>query len=125
MVETLIAASIFYMALENVIAPSLRMRWILAVAFGLVHGFGFSSALRDTLQFAGDHHIVALLSFNVGVELGQLLVLVLLVPVLHFVLRRVPSERLATVVISVIVGHTAWHWMADRFSALSQYSLLS
>jgi hypothetical protein len=121
-VEALIAASIFYMALENVIAPNLRVRWILAVAFGLVHGFGFSSALRDTLQFAGGHHLVALLSFNLGVELGQLLVLVLLVPVLHLVLPRVASERLAIVVISVIIGHTAWHWMADRFAVVSAYA---
>ncbi len=121
LVETLIAASIFYMALENVVAPNIRMRWLLAVGFGLIHGFGFSSALRDTLQFAGDHHAVALLSFNIGVELGQLLVLVLLVPVLHFVLQRVPSERLAMIVVSVIVGHTAWHWMADRVAVLSAY----
>ena len=50
--------------------------------FGLVHGFGFSFALRQTLQFAGSHLLTSLLSFNVGVELGQLLVLVLLIPAL-------------------------------------------
>lgn len=125
LVETLIAASILYMAIENVIAPNLRARWALAAGFGLIHGFGFSSALRDTLQFAGEHHVVALLSFNVGVELGQLLVLLLLVPILRFVLPRVRSQQTVTVVISVIVGHTAWHWMADRYQALSEFGLLS
>ena len=44
-------------------------------AFGLVHGFGFSFALRESLQFAGSHLLTSLLAFNVGVELGQLLVL--------------------------------------------------
>ena len=76
LIETLIAVSILYMALENIVgAMSVQRRWMLAFAFGLVHGFGFSFALRETLQFAGAHLVTSLLSFNVGVELGQLLVL--------------------------------------------------
>lgn len=125
LVETLIAASIFYMAVENVVAPNVRMRWIVAFTFGLVHGFGFSSALRDTMQFAGDHVLLSLVSFNVGVELGQLLVLALLVPVLHVVLGRLVTQRVGVIVVSVIVAHTAWHWMADRFAALSEFPLLA
>ena len=123
LVETVIAASIFYMAVENVVAPNVRTRWAVAFAFGLVHGFGFSFALRDTLQFAGDHVLLSLLAFNVGVEIGQLLVLVVLVPVLHLVLRRVVPERIAVLVLSVIVAHTAWHWMAERFAVFSEYPL--
>src|SRR6266480_52744 len=73
LIETLIAASIVYMALENIAgATSVQRRWIIAFGFGLVHGFGFSFALRQTLQFAGSHLLASLLSFNVGVELGQL-----------------------------------------------------
>ena len=53
---------------------------MIAFGFGLVHGFGFSFALRETLQFAGSHLLTSLLSFNIGVELGQLLVLLLLIP---------------------------------------------
>ena len=56
---------------------------MIAFGFGLVHGFGFSFALRQTLQFAGSHMLASLLSFNIGVELGQLLVLVLMIPVLE------------------------------------------
>ena len=82
LVETLIAASIVYMALENIVSPALRRRWMITFGFGLVHGFGFSFALRDSLQFAGNHLLTSLLSFNVGVELGQLLVLVLAIPAL-------------------------------------------
>ena len=59
---------------------------MITFGFGLVHGFGFSFALRQTLQFAGAHMLTSLLSFNVGVELGQLLVLVLLIPAARCVL---------------------------------------
>ena len=124
LVETLIAVSILYMALENIFtAPDTRRRWVLAFAFGLVHGFGFSFALAETLQFAGSHLVSSLLAFNVGVELGQILVLLLLVPALQLLLRVVPSERMATVVLSAFVAHTAWHWMTERWEQLRQFPL--
>jgi hypothetical protein len=97
------------------------MRWVIAFAFGLVHGFGFSFALRNTLQFAGDHVLMSLLAFNVGVELGQLLVLVLLIPLLSVTFRYVVRERVGMIVVSVIVAHTAWHWMADRYAVLREF----
>ena len=120
LVETLIALSIFYMCVENVVCPNPRSRWPIAFGFGLVHGFGFSFALQNTLQFAGDHVLTSLLAFNVGIELGQLLVLVLLVPALNLLFRYVDA-RIGGVVIAVIVGHTAWHWLAERFAALSMF----
>jgi hypothetical protein len=120
LVETLIAASIVYMALENIVAPRPRHRWLITFAFGLVHGFGFSFALRDTLQFAGSHLLASLLSFNVGVELGQLFVLVVLVPALDLLFRRVP-ERTGTIVLSALVTHTGWHWLAERWDRLRQF----
>lgn len=119
LVETLIAASIVYMALENIVAANLRRRWLITFAFGLVHGFAFSFALRETLQFAGSHLLVSLLSFNVGVEVGQVLVLALSIPALTFLFRRVVAERLGTVIVSVLVAHTAWHWMVDRGATLA------
>lgn len=122
LVETLIAASIFYMAVENVVAPQRGSRWAVACAFGLVHGFGFSFALQSTLQFAGDNVLTSLLAFNVGIELGQLLVLLLLVPVLNLAFRAVP-EKAGSIVLAVIVGHTAWHWLDERFAALRQFDL--
>lgn len=123
LVEMLIAASIVYMAIENVLATrvSTARRTALAFGFGLVHGFGFSFALKETLQFAGSHLVASLLSFNVGVELGQLAVLVLLVPAMHLLFRYTTSERLVTIVLSVLVAHTAWHWMTERWDALRQF----
>jgi hypothetical protein len=123
LVETLIAASIFYMAIENVVAANVQTRWAIAFGFGLIYGFGFSFALRNTLQFAGDHVLTSLLSFNVGVELGQLLVLVLLVPLLNVAFRYVVQERVGIIILSVIVAHTAWHWMADRFGVLREFRI--
>lgn len=123
LIETLIAASIFYMAIENVVAASIKTRWAIAFGFGLIHGFGFSFALRNTLQFAGDHVLGALLSFNVGIELGQLLVLLALVPLLNLTFRHVVAERVGVIVLSVVVAHTAWHWMAERFAALREFNL--
>ena len=120
LVETLIAISIVYTALENVVVAQPRRRWLIAFGFGLVHGFGFSFALRQTLQFAGSHLLTSLLAFNVGVELGQLFVLALLVPALDLLFRRVP-ERTAAIVLSALVAHTGWHWMADRWDRLRQF----
>jgi hypothetical protein len=120
LVETLIAASIVYMALENIVAPQMRPRWVITFAFGLVHGFGFSFALRQTLQFAGSHLLTSLVSFNVGVELGQLLVLVLLVPALGLLFRFVP-ERTGTIILSALVAHTGWHWTVERWDRLRQF----
>ena len=121
LIETLIATSILYMALENIVGSNAGRRWIITFGFGLVHGFGFSFALRQTLQFAGSYLLTSLLSFNLGVELGQLLVLLLLLPALEFVFKRVVAERIGTIILSAIVAHTAWHWMTERFDHLLQF----
>ena len=123
MVEWLIAVSIVVMALANILGISGERRWMAAFGFGLVHGFGFSFALRDSLQFAGGHLASALLGFNLGVEAGQLAVLVALVPVLNVGLRYVPSERLAVGLLSALVAHGAWHWMTERWEVLRRYPL--
>ncbi len=122
LIETLIAASIVYMALENIVTTStVRHRWMMAFGFGLVHGFGFSFALKQTLQFAGDHLLTSLLSFNIGVELGQLLVLAVMIPALELLFRYVVAERMGTIILSALVAHTAWHWMVERFDRLRQF----
>jgi hypothetical protein len=123
LIETLIALSILYMAFENIVSARLDRRWLLAFGFGLVHGFGFSFYLRDSLQFAGAHLATSLLSFNLGIELGQLFVLALTVPVLAFAFRRVTAERMGTILLSALVAHTAWHWMLDRVAVLRQYRI--
>lgn len=123
LIEALIAVSIVYMALENIVGARLDRRWAMAFLFGLVHGFGFSFALRESLQFAGSHLLTALLSFNVGVELGQLLVIAVAMPVLVALLRWVVAERVGVVVLSAILAHSAWHWMTARVTVLRAYRI--
>jgi hypothetical protein len=122
LIETLIAISIVYMALENIVGTtSIHRRWIITFGFGLVHGFGFSFALHETLQFAGSHLVTSLLAFNVGVELGQILVLLILVPLLALLFRYVVAERMGTIILSALVAHTGWHWMLERVEVLRKF----
>jgi hypothetical protein len=121
LIETLIAISIVYMAFENIIGANLQRRWAVTFGFGLVHGFGFSFLLRERLQFAGDHLLASLLAFNVGVEMGQLLVLLITIPLLALMFRFVVAERMGTILMSALVAHTAWHWALDRGNVVLGY----
>jgi hypothetical protein len=121
LIETLIAVTIVFMALENIAGSNAGRRWIYAFVFGMIHGFGFSFALREQLQFAGDHLITSLLGFNVGVEIGQLAVLCVLVPLLNLVFRYVVAERMGIIILSALVAHTGWHWMLDRGAVLAKF----
>ena len=122
LIETLIAISIVYMAFENIVGAQLQRRWIITFGFGLIHGFGFSFLLRERLQFAGDHLVSSLLAFNVGVELGQLCVLIIAVPLLSLVFRFVVAERIGTILMSALVAHTARHWATERGDVLLGYN---
>ncbi|HTO51204.1 MAG TPA: HupE/UreJ family protein [Burkholderiales bacterium] len=117
-VETAIAASIVYMALENIMGVNLERRVLITGLFGLVHGFGFSYGLQENFQFAGTHLLVSLFAFNVGIELGQILVLAVLLPALAVVRRYVLPGRVGMIILSAIVADTGWHWMIDRAEVL-------
>jgi hypothetical protein len=122
LVEALIAISIVYMAIENIMGVNLQRRWLVAFGFGLVHGFGFSFVLHETFQFAGSHLLTSLLCFNLGAEVGQVLVIALLVPSLALLFRYVP-ERMGTIILSAFVAHTGWHWTLERINLLRQFRL--
>jgi hypothetical protein len=128
LIETAIAGSIVFMSVENIVdaargggAGHLHRRWLIALAFGLVHGFGFSFGLKETLQFAGDHVPASLVAFNLGVEAGQILVLLILVPALRLAFRYLVPERIGIIVLSAIVAHTSWHWMVERGGELAAF----
>jgi hypothetical protein len=123
LIETLIAVSIVYMAFENIVGANLGRRWVVTFGFGLIHGFGFSFLLRERLQFAGEHLLASLLAFNVGVEIGQLVVLVVAIPMLSLLFRYVVAERMGTILMSALVAHTAWHWAMDRGSMLAGFRM--
>ena len=121
LIETLIALSIVYMAFENIVGAKLEHRWVVTFGFGLVHGFGFSFLFSETLQFAGGHLFSSLLAFNIGVELGQLFILILVIPILNLLFKYVVQERIGAILLSALLAHSAWHWMVDRGTTLSLY----
>jgi hypothetical protein len=118
-VEMAIAATIVYTAIENVVGADLRRRWLVAGTFGLVHGFGFSNALGQSLQFAGSHLLLSLFSFNIGIEIGQLGVLAIMMPALVLFRRLVP-ERTGTIVLSTVAALVGSYWFVERWQVLKQ-----
>src|SRR5215831_10182147 len=113
-VEPLIAASIIYVGLENVWRREIKRRWMLTFAFGLVHGFGFASALKDLGVGAGVKAVAPLLSFNLGVEIGQIAVAAIVLPLIwklrqwpRFVISYVPA-------CSILVALAGGYWLWNR-----------
>jgi hydrogenase/urease accessory protein HupE len=113
-VEPLIAASIIYVGLENIFRRKIERRWLLTFAFGLVHGFGFASALRELGVGAGVKAVGPLLSFNLGVEIGQIAVAALALPLIwklrqrpRFVISYVPA-------CSILVALAGGYWLIER-----------
>src|SRR5439155_1015861 len=70
--ETCVAAVVVLLAIENVVAPRLRRRWLIASVVGVLSGFDVGHVLADEWQFAGAHAVVSAVSFNLGVALGEL-----------------------------------------------------
>lgn len=123
LIESLIALSIVYMALENIFGVKQEHRWVVTFGFGLVHGFGFSFLLTESMQFAGSHLLASLLAFNLGVELGQILVLLIVVPIIGLAFKYVLPEKMGVIVLSALVAHWAWHWMEERLTRFFAYDL--
>jgi hydrogenase/urease accessory protein HupE len=121
LVEPLIAASIVCVAVENLLQlrrPSPRgeaRRWRLGFAFGLVHGFGFAGALSE-LHLSRAGLATALLSFNVGVEVGQAAIVALAFPLLGLLRRRPALARVGLGVGSLAIGAAGVVWLAERLS---------
>lgn len=113
--EPLIAASIVYVGLENILGADLRRRWLLTFGFGLIHGFGFSSVLREL--GIGAHRggiALPLFSFNLGVELGQAAIAAVVLPIIwrlqkaaDFTSRYVPAG-------SMLVTLVGTYWLIQR-----------
>ena len=114
-VEPLIALSIAYIGIENIFAHSLhKSRLVLVFCFGLLHGMGFASVLSD-FGMPENAFITALVSFNVGVELGQIAVITLAFLGIGFWFRNKPWYRQAIVIPgSLAIAFTGLYWTYDR-----------
>ena len=116
-VEPLIAASIVWVAVENLVAPAgAGRRWLIAGLFGLVHGLGFASALVE-LGLSRDALVRALVGFNIGVELGQLAFVAVVMPPLVWASRPGRLPRLPQI-LSVIVALVGAVWLVERLLAV-------
>jgi len=115
-VEPAIAGTIVFVGVENLVRPGgPRYRWLLAFIFGLVHGFGFAGALKAVgLGAHGTPLLMPLFSFNLGVEIGQLAVVAILLPVLWQLRKLKPFERYGTTAISFAVAGMGTYWLMQR-----------
>ncbi|MCY9670778.1 HupE/UreJ family protein [Paenibacillus alginolyticus] len=111
-VEALIAVTICYVAVENMFVQKAKWRWVLTAIFGLIHGMGFAGALAETGLPKGNL-IGTLLTFNLGVETGQLMVLCLLLPLLIW-LRKFPWYRKMMISTSCLIFVLAFYWLIQR-----------
>ncbi len=120
-VEAVIALSIVFLATELARERRDTLTWrypiSVSASFGLLHGFGFASVLAD-IGLPQREVPVALLSFNLGVEVGQLLFIAVLLPVLWLLRKAVGSDRL-TRPIAYLVGALASYWMIDRIAGFT------
>jgi hydrogenase/urease accessory protein HupE len=118
-VEPLIAATIVFVGVENLLrGDEPTGRWALTFTFGLIHGFGFASVLREIgLGAAGAPLVAPLFAFNLGVELGQVAVAAAILPVL-WALRRVPAfARHGRPLISIVVAGIGVYWLVQRLAS--------
>ena len=112
-VEIGIALSVLLAAINNVFPVVLRVAW-LTFAFGLLHGMGFAGVLAE-LGLPKDQKFWSVLSFNVGVEIGQLCILVLLLPLLIWLRKFAQYRDYGMQVTSLVIAVVALQWMVERF----------
>lgn len=111
-VEPLIAATVIYVAFENVLRANIRRRWVWTFFFGLIHGLGFVGALK-LITVSRSELVLSLVSFNVGIELAQLLVVAVAVLALRYT-RRYPWNVFLNRGFSAGVGLLGIVWLVQR-----------
>ncbi|MGM0843569.1 MAG: HupE/UreJ family protein [Bacillota bacterium] len=114
-IEPLIALSIVYVAIENILAKkrgetSFKGRWIVVFLFGLIHGFGFAGFLAGKLEGT---FVMPLLSFNLGVEIGQIVVLAVLFPIIWY-MRKLRYQTQIMYSASALVSLFGLYWLIER-----------
>jgi hydrogenase/urease accessory protein HupE len=119
-VEPAIAASIVFVAMENFFSRDIDSRWRVTFAFGLIHGFGFASALRE-VGLPANAVVTALAAFNVGVEVGQVAIVSIVVPALIVLDRLMATDRAKPVraaslvyALSLLISLLGSYWLLTR-----------
>jgi hydrogenase/urease accessory protein HupE len=119
-VEPAIAASIVFVAVENFFSRDIDRRWRVAFAFGLIHGFGFASALKE-IGLPSHAVVPALAAFNIGVEVGQVAIVCIVLPLLGVLDRVVAVDRTKPVraarlvyAVSLVISLLGGYWFLTR-----------
>jgi hypothetical protein len=113
LVESAIAASVVLAAANNLWPLVERRRWLVAFSFGLIHGFGFASVLTE-LGLPKDALVLSLLGFNFGVEVGQLAIVVVFLPVAYLLRNTTLYRKGVFVSGSLLTMLVALVWLAER-----------
>jgi len=121
-VEASIALSVVLAALNNLFPVILKGRWLIAFAFGLIHGFGFATVLSD-LQLDGITLILALIGFNLGVEIGQISILSIYIPLSYLMRRTWFYKYIIFYVGSILIICIASVWFVERVFNMDLFSL--
>ncbi len=121
-VEAAIALSVVLAALNNVFPVILKDRWLVAFAFGLIHGFGFAAVLSD-LGLQGVTLILALIGFNLGVEIGQIGILSVYIPVSYLIRRTWFYKYMIFYVGSILIVCIASAWLIERIFNMALFSV--
>ncbi|WP_235822175.1 HupE/UreJ family protein [Gottfriedia luciferensis] len=112
LVEAMIALSICYVALENIFKKKINYRWAITFTFGLIHGMGFASLLKD-MNLPKSNLAVALINFNLGIEFIQLMIVLLLIPVLLKLQKSMKYQRYMQIG-SGIIFILGFIWLIQR-----------
>jgi hydrogenase/urease accessory protein HupE len=119
LVEPLIAASIAYVGVENIVRRNLERRWLLTFLFGLVHGLGFASVLRELgVGAAGSGALEPLLAFNLGVETGQIGIAAIALPLILGVSQRPRLALYLRPATSLAVVAMGTWWLIERVAGI-------
>jgi hydrogenase/urease accessory protein HupE len=114
-VEPLIAASIIYVGVENLLRPEMKSRWLVTFLFGLIHGFGFAFVLNELgIGTTASSAALPLFAFNLGVELGQIGVVAVTLPLIWKLRHQHVFSARLTPVFSLLVVVAGAYWLVDR-----------
>jgi hypothetical protein len=113
LVESTIAASVVIAALNNVFPLFSERRWAMAFLFGLIHGFGFASVLSD-LGLPQDALFLTLIGFNIGVEVGQLAIVAIFLPIAFILRRGLFYRKVVLIGGSLLIAALALAWFIER-----------
>jgi hypothetical protein len=117
-VEVAIALSVLFTALNNIFVWISKKLWLVAFGFGLIHGFGFANVLKE-MMLTSRELLRSLLGFNLGVEIGQIAIVICVVPLLFALRKSLFYKFIILYGFSVIAGMIALLWAYERYFNLS------